>query len=69
MHVTVLNTFAGMCAFLEYVWVGATVENIYRWVYLFRIHLWMGVGVCDCLKHIYDRVYLSKRHLWMTLTV
>ena len=58
MGVTVENTFVDGCTFLEYiyrwVWVGVTVENIYGWVYLFRIHLWMGVGVCDCLKHIYE---------------
>ena len=33
MDVTVLNTFVGLCAFLEYfhgsVWVGVTVENTF----------------------------------------
>ena len=41
--------------------MGVTVENcIYGWVYHFRIHLRVGVGVCDCLRHIYGRVYLKE---------
>ena len=24
-------------------------KHIYEWVYLFRIHLWVGVGICDHL--------------------
>ena len=50
VDVIVLNTFVGLCAFLEYfhgwVWVGVTVET----------HLWVGVpilntfmGGCGCL--------------------
>ena len=75
MDVVVLNTFVGMCAFLEYfhgwVWVGVTIENTFmgRCGFLEYIYGWVWVFVTDCLKHIYEWVYLSKRHLWMSVTV
>ena len=43
----------------DWVWVGVTGCG---W-YLFRILLWVAVGVCDCLKHIHEWVYLSRGHL------
>ena len=45
----VLNTFAGMCAFLEYfhgwVWVGVTVENTF-------------MGGCTFLEYSYGWVWV-----------
>ena len=32
-------------------------------------YLWVGIGVCDCLKHIYGWVWLFRKHLWMGVTV
>ena len=51
-------------------WVGVTVENTFMGgcTFLEYIYGWVGVGVCDCLKHIYEW-YLSKRHLWMSMIV
>ena len=48
----VLNTFAGMCAFLEYfqgwVWVGVTVENTFMGGCTFLEYVSV-VGGCGCL--------------------
>ena len=45
----VLNTFAGICTFLEYfhgrVWVGVTVENAF-------------IGGCTFLEYIYGWVWV-----------
>ena len=47
--------------------MGVTVQSTF--MYLFGIHLLVGVDVCDCLKHIYVWVYLYRRHLWMGVTI
>ena len=53
MDVTVLNTFGGLCAFLEYfhgwVWVGVTVGNAFMGGCTFLEYVSvMGVCVCVC---------------------
>ena len=37
------------------------------WVYLFRIHLLVGVVVCDRLKHMGGCAFLEDIHGWMWL--
>ena len=53
MDVIVLNTFLGLCAFLEYfhgwVWVGVTVGNAFMGGCTFLEYVSvMGVCVCVC---------------------
>ena len=52
MDVTVLNTFGGLCAFLEYfhgwVWVGVTAENTFMGGCTFLEYVSV-LGGCGCL--------------------
>ena len=52
MDVTILNTFVGLCAFLEYfhrwVWVGVTVGNKFMGGCSFLEYI-LVMGGCECL--------------------
>ena len=60
-----------MWLFKSHLWVGFTfLEYIYGWECHFWKHSFMGVGICDCLKHIYGLVCLLEHiYGWVWLGV